>query len=43
VTFLVNQNAASGSNVKIQASISGRNTEYGYPSNVCSTLPPYVP
>ena len=41
VTFLVNQNAASGSNVKIQASISGRNTEYGYPSNVCSTLPPY--
>jgi len=41
VTFLVNQNAKSGSNVKIQASISGRNTEYGYPSNVCSTLPPY--
>jgi prepilin-type N-terminal cleavage/methylation domain-containing protein len=41
VTFLVNQNAKSGSDVKIQASISGRNTEYGYPSNVCSTLPPY--
>lgn len=41
VTFLVNQNAKSGQNVKIQASISGRNTEYGYPSNVCSTIPPY--
>lgn len=41
VTFLVNQNAKSGQNVAIQASISGRNTEYGYPSNVCSTIPPY--
>jgi len=41
VTFQVNQNAASGQNVQIQASVSGRNTEYGYPSNVCSTLPPY--
>jgi len=41
VSFLVNQNAASGQNVKIQASISGRNTEYGYPSNVCATIPPY--
>jgi prepilin-type N-terminal cleavage/methylation domain-containing protein len=41
VTFLVNQNPNSGQNVKIQASISGRNTEYGYPSNVCATIPPY--
>jgi hypothetical protein len=41
VTILVNQNAASGQTVRIQASLTGRNTEYGYPSNICSTIPPY--
>jgi prepilin-type N-terminal cleavage/methylation domain-containing protein len=41
VNLLVNQNAASGQNVNIKASVSGRNTEYGYPSNVCATIPPY--
>jgi len=41
VTLLVQQNAKSGSAVKIQESITGRNTEYGYPNNVCSDIPPY--
>jgi type II secretory pathway pseudopilin PulG len=41
VTILVNQNANSGQTVKIQQSVSGRNTEYGYPSDICSTIPPY--
>jgi type II secretory pathway pseudopilin PulG len=41
VTILVNQNAVSGQTVRIQASLTGRNTEYGYPSNICSTIPPY--
>jgi len=41
VTILVNQNAKSGQTVRIQESVSGRNTEYGYPSNICATIPPY--
>jgi prepilin-type N-terminal cleavage/methylation domain-containing protein len=41
VTILVNQNAVSGQTVRIQQSLTGRNTEYGYPSNICSTIPPY--
>jgi type II secretory pathway pseudopilin PulG len=41
VTLLVQQNAKSGQAVKIQESITGRNTEYGYPNNVCSDIPPY--
>jgi type II secretory pathway component PulJ len=40
VTLVVNQNAASGKDVKVQASITGRNTEYGYPVNVCADVPP---
>lgn len=41
VTLLVQQSAKSGQAVKIQESITGRNTEYGYPNNVCSDIPPY--
>jgi prepilin-type N-terminal cleavage/methylation domain-containing protein len=41
VNILVNQNAVSGQTVSIKASVSGRNTEYGYPSNVCASIPPY--
>jgi type II secretory pathway pseudopilin PulG len=41
VTLMINANQRSGQNVKIQQSITGRNTEYGYPSNVCSDIPPY--
>jgi prepilin-type N-terminal cleavage/methylation domain-containing protein len=41
VTLMVNQNAASGRTVTIQESITGRNTEYGYPNNVCTDIPPY--
>jgi type II secretory pathway pseudopilin PulG len=39
VTILVNQKASSGSNVKIQTTVSGRNTEFGYPVNVCTDVP----
>jgi type II secretory pathway pseudopilin PulG len=41
VNILVNQNSVSGQTVNIQASVSGRNTEYGYPSDVCASIPPY--
>jgi len=41
VRLVVNSNAASGQNVTIRQSLTGRNTEYGYPINVCADIPPY--
>ena len=41
VTILVNEKAGSGEDVRIQASVTGRNTEYGYPSDICIDIPPY--
>ena len=41
VTLQENQNPVSGRTVVIQEAVTGRNTEYGYPNNVCSTIPPY--
>jgi len=40
VTLLVNTNAKAGSNVSITESVTGRNTEFGYPASVCSDIPP---
>jgi type II secretory pathway component PulJ len=42
VTILSRASTSAGSNtpVQISSSVTGRNTEYGYPSNVCSTIPP---
>jgi type II secretory pathway component PulJ len=41
VSLFVNANSNSGQNVNIKQSVTGRNTEYGYPSNVCADIPPY--
>jgi prepilin-type N-terminal cleavage/methylation domain-containing protein len=43
VSLSTNANARSGQAVRVNASITGRNTEYGFPVNVCSLLsaPPY--
>jgi len=41
VSLLVNAGTTAGSNVLVKESITGRNTEYGYPSNVCADIPPY--
>jgi type II secretory pathway pseudopilin PulG len=41
VNIIVNENPSSGSDVRITASVTGRNTEYGYPTTVCSEIPPY--
>ncbi len=40
VSILVNPNARSGRTVRIDASITARNTEFGYPNSVCSDIPP---
>jgi prepilin-type N-terminal cleavage/methylation domain-containing protein len=39
VTFVVNPGAGD-SDVVVQASITGRNTQYGYPVSVCDDIPP---
>jgi type II secretory pathway pseudopilin PulG len=42
VSLLVNAgNGSASANVLIQESVTGRNTEYGYPSQVCADIPPY--
>jgi len=41
VTLMVNENPVNGQTVQLQESITGRNTEYGYPNNVCNDIPPY--
>jgi type II secretory pathway component PulJ len=42
ITILSRASMSAGSNtpVQITSSVTGRDTEYGYPSNVCSTIPP---
>jgi len=41
ITIVANADPASGRNVVISDSVTGRNTEYGYPNNICSAIPPY--
>jgi prepilin-type N-terminal cleavage/methylation domain-containing protein len=43
ITILSRTSTSSGSStpVQINESVTGRDTEYGYPSQVCSTIPPY--
>ena len=33
--------SVEGWTVRIQESVTGRNTEYGYPNNICTDIPPY--
>jgi len=40
VTIVVNSNHVSGSDVYVQTSVTGRNTEYGYPQDICASIPP---
>jgi len=41
IAIVANADPASGRNVVISDSVTGRNTEYGYPNNICSAIPPY--
>jgi prepilin-type N-terminal cleavage/methylation domain-containing protein len=43
VTILTNGDPDNGQSptVRNTTQLTGRNTEYGYPSNICTTIPPY--
>ena len=43
VTILTNGDPANGESPTVTntTELTGRNTEYGYPSNICTTIPPY--
>jgi len=40
IDILVNHNPKSGKTVEIKDSVTGRNTEFGYPNTVCNAVPP---
>jgi hypothetical protein len=40
VTILSNEHPSTGKTVRITSSVTARNTEFGYPSSVCSDIPP---
>ncbi len=41
ITITVQTDPESGEAVQIRQSVTGRNTEYGYPNNICDDIPPY--
>lgn len=41
ISLLVNDSRSASKNAAVQASVAGRNTQYGYPNFVCATIPPY--
>jgi type II secretory pathway component PulJ len=41
ITISVQTDASKGKAVQIRQSVTGRNTEYGYPNNICDSIPPY--
>jgi prepilin-type N-terminal cleavage/methylation domain-containing protein len=40
VTILSQVRSSSGAAVRIQEFVTGRDTEYGYPNNICASIPP---
>jgi prepilin-type N-terminal cleavage/methylation domain-containing protein len=42
ISLLVNDPRSASKNAEVQASVAGRNTQYGYPNFVCATIPPYT-
>jgi prepilin-type N-terminal cleavage/methylation domain-containing protein len=41
IVIMANDSAGAGQPVEVDASISGRDTEYGYPQTICDDIPPY--
>jgi type II secretory pathway component PulJ len=41
ITILAQGASSSGQTVRISEAVTGRNTEYGYPNNICTDIPPY--
>jgi len=39
VTILSNENASTGKSVRITSSVTARNTEFGYPNEICADVP----
>ena len=43
VSLLVNQSPASSKTVRVDTTVEGRNTVYGFPIALCSAIPTYPP
>jgi type II secretory pathway component PulJ len=41
ISLLVNDPRSEAQNSVVDASVAGRNTQYGYPNFVCASIPPY--
>ena len=41
IVIVVNQNPKSGQDLRVQSSVEGRNTTFGYPNDACADIPPY--
>lgn len=40
IVLVVNQDPRAGSSARVTASVTGRNTEFGYPFTACNVVPP---
>ena len=41
IVIVVNENPAHEQDVRVESSVEGRNTTFGYPNNACADIPPY--
>jgi hypothetical protein len=41
VVFVTNTKTTSGPAARVEFSVTGRNTGFGFPANVCNNIPPY--
>lgn len=41
IVLVTNDNAASGPAARVESSVTGRNTGFGFPTTVCNNIPPY--
>lgn len=42
IALVTNASPEQGPPLRVESSITGRNTGYGFPTSVCATLPPYA-
>jgi type II secretory pathway pseudopilin PulG len=41
IVLLTNTRSSSGPAARVESSVTGRNTGYGFPASVCNNIPPY--
>ena len=41
IVVLTNTRSSSGPTARVESSVTGRNTGYGFPASVCTNIPPY--